>query len=185
MAEIQPIADYSDFNKPPHLMGYLTDSDLVNILSGMDVQFNQFEIAGQEFFSKLWLNSATGAQLDLLGVHLGFPRESRDDDSYRTLLRLITFLNTGSGEPETIIKAAKALFGATEVVYSPDYPAKFTLTINGSIFLYLFFDTNLDGGFVLQDQDGNNIILQELDSSANDLFQQLIPSGVGVTLVEV
>lgn len=59
-----------------------------------------------DLYSKRWLWIAEGAQLDGLGDILDEPRESADDEEYRSQLYLKILTNVSQGEPERLIEAA-------------------------------------------------------------------------------
>jgi len=68
-----------------------------------------------------WLASASGQQLDDLGVVLDVPRPSSDDDEYRDLLYLQVLIDTSLGDPERMIAIVLRASGAT-LVHQIEHP---------------------------------------------------------------
>lgn len=101
-----------------------------------------------------WINSAAGAQLDVLGEIVGQARQGLPDDQYQLFIMARILVNKSSGGPEEIYSIFKLLIpaGMTMVIkYFP--PAAFTLTFGGvaldnvtaGIFASLFNDTIVAG----------------------------------------
>lgn len=141
------IAEYADYNSPPFLLQQYVDSDVEKLVAVFDPQYNELEDMFFDFFTKIWLDWATGVLLDVLGVHLGLLREGRTDTEYREVLKIKGFLNRTAGTPETTIAIMRSLFGGTDIIYRQppmvnenydagdftiDYDAK-TITINGKV----------------------------------------------------
>lgn len=79
------------------------------------------------------LDTAFGRQLDGIGDIVGLDRNGRNDDEYRYALRFKIFINSSSGEPETLIKALKYFTEANYVKYDPLYPAAFQMFTDGTV----------------------------------------------------
>ena len=118
------ITNYSQFNTSPWLIEYLKESNIVKILESSDPQFNDLEEALFDMLLELWIDTAVGEQLDVLGIHVGIDRDGRSDSDYRTVIRAQIEINISSGEPEALIQAVQILYSATYVEYVPEYPAK-------------------------------------------------------------
>lgn len=78
------------------------------------------------------LNTAKGKQLDKIGKIVGQSRTSGDDVIYRNDIIFKIFLNSSSGQPETIIQAILKFTKAETVDFKESNPATITLTINKS-----------------------------------------------------
>jgi hypothetical protein len=88
----------------------------------------QAEEALQGVLALRWLDTASGAQLDLLGRIVGQPRESRTDDVYRVWLRARVAINRTSGTPEDILRIFRAVIGGgATLVLEEQFPAGFVL----------------------------------------------------------
>jgi hypothetical protein len=62
-----------------------------------------------DLLTKRFLAGATGAQLDVIGVHLGQPRESASDTEYRATLYAKIGINTSQGDAERLIYILNAI----------------------------------------------------------------------------
>jgi hypothetical protein len=113
---------------------------------------------------------------------MNLPRNNKNDDSYRTLLKLKAVGFSAYGTTEQIIQAVKFLYNATDVEYIPDYPAGIIIRHNGIGGLYfntdfIFNDSN---SFVFS--DGNQFAFQSLDTISENLLSIVLPAGVSITI---
>lgn len=122
--EGKQITDYTIFNKNPWLIAFFKNSNLVDILESNDTQFNELEDVFYQLLLEMWLDTAIGEQLDVLGIHIGIDRDGRTDSEYRAVLISQININVSSGEPEALIDAVRILFNTSNVLYKPEYPAK-------------------------------------------------------------
>lgn len=118
------ITDYSIFNKNPWLIEFFKDSNLIDILESGDTQSEELEQVFFDLLLNMWIDTASGEQLDVLGVHIGVDRLGRIDSEYRAVLVSQININISSGEPESLIDAVRTLFNTSDVLYKPEYPAK-------------------------------------------------------------
>lgn len=178
---MQQILDYSvEFNKNPWLIEYLKDSDFVKILESNDLQFNDLENTFFQLYQNMWLSSAIGEQLDVLGIILNVDRDGRTDDAYRAILYAKVQIDVSSGEPESIIAAVKAIFNNPAMVeYNPVYPGKFRIWTDGTLPItieYLLVD--YIGDYIV-DYIGDFIGTVEEDFSQLSILAGIAPAGVG------
>jgi hypothetical protein len=182
---VTQITDYSNFNKNPWWIERLKDSNLKEgVLESSDNQFNEIEVVLFQLYLNMWISTAVGEQLDVLGVHLDISRNGRNDTNYRSLLIAKVDANTSSGQPERVISAVKSLFGVTDVEYDPEYPAKFRL--NAPVDETFQIENNLVtlAGDNLTTLAGDNLITQNDDQESLNVLSQIIPSGVGLALTD-
>jgi len=78
------------------------------------------------------LNSAIGAQLDVLGRIIGRPRRGYNDQQYRDLLKLQVGINTSTGAPGSVVPIIKTITGSSTVDIFEDYPAAASAVVNGN-----------------------------------------------------
>lgn len=76
-----------------------------------------------------FLDNATGVQLDVIGRHVGLPRDERDDEEYRGALAVQITLNRAGGEIETIIQAVVFFAQAEHVQVHPQFPAGISVSV--------------------------------------------------------
>jgi hypothetical protein len=79
-----------------------------------------------------WINTAVGAQLDVLGKIVGQPRGGFADDFYRLTIQVRVLINRSSGGPEELytILGLVVPMGAT-LALAYFQPAAFNMTISG------------------------------------------------------
>lgn len=133
-ASVEQINNYSDFNTNPWLIEFFKESNIQSALVSFDLQFNKIEQVFYDMFTKLWLSDATGEQLDIIGVHVGIPRQGLSDNDYKDLLEVKIQLNISSGEPESLISAVRILYGTNDIEYAPEYPAKVGLYVENQTY---------------------------------------------------
>lgn len=182
---VTQITNYSELNTNPFLIEFFKDSNMTGILEACDQQFNDLEASMFSFFSEMWIADAVGAQLDVLGEHLQLSRNGRSDVDYKSLLLVKAQVNVKSGEPETIIKIARELYGATSVLYTPDYPGKFTLTHNGTLDFFIQDDAAWENDDGWELENGDDLEFQTEDTAAKEFIFNAIPSGVGIEIIVV
>lgn len=78
------------------------------------------------------LDTAIGAQLDLIGVIVGEPRQGREDEEYRLHIRARIRLNVGSGTGPDIIDIVALMLTGRSAEMRPYYPASFVVEVHGA-----------------------------------------------------
>lgn len=188
------ITDYSVFDGgvSKSLIQYFQEfNEFTEMLDVLNTQFEDLEAALFQLIEDLWLTTAVGVQLDLLGEHLNLPREGRDDETYRSLLQLKAKVNAGAGTPEDLISAIVTLYGATVVNYIPDYPGKVIIEQNGTIGLFVLDDletTPASGSVLIETtaaSGGDQIQVRQVDAGAVTVLNAVLPAGVGLTVVQI
>lgn len=177
--------NYSEFQKPPFLLQQFLETDVQRVLDIHAAGLQKLEEAAQRFFIDLWIDTAAGAQLDVLGKHLVVDREGRNDDSFRTVLKLKAFINVGGGTPETIIETVRKVYNATVIHYIPDYPAGIIIQQNGQIGLYIDSFIETDSGDLMVTNLGDSLVFSEPDSITENLLEAITPSGVSLTITTI
>lgn len=90
----------------------------------------QVEDAFQQILTLRWIDTASGAQLDMLGRTVGQDRGGRTDDVYRIWLRARVRLNRTRGTPEDLISVFSAIVGGNAtVLLDEQFPAGLALKI--------------------------------------------------------
>jgi hypothetical protein len=168
MSEIIQKTDYSE-NLTNVLEQYKDSTKLQALIDSPNISANDIEQALFEIRDEFYVDTAVGAQLDVLGIIFQVPRAGLNDTEYRTQIKLKGGLLSGSGEPEFIISVLKSLYGATSVKYYPGFPsepASYTVISDSTITepeLNIFSPAGVRGyvgGYLLQ-EDGTSFILQE------------------------
>lgn len=109
----------------------------------------------------LWEN-AQGSQLDILGKIIGFERNGRTDDNYKTLLKFVIRLNMSAGQIPVFLDAIEQIFDAERILYHQSYdisniwPVAQIFT-DGKLNLYTTVDIKKqDGSLFVKKQLGLN-----------------------------
>lgn len=99
---------------------------LLGMISAHLAQGDSLEAALQELRDGLWLYTATGANLDMIGRVYGVTRQGRQDPDYRASVqvRAATVVN---GTPDEILTFLQIAYGYTDLEYLPQYPAAFLI----------------------------------------------------------
>lgn len=160
---------------------FFADTNVIEgIAKGDDPQYNELEQAFFDILNNVWLDTAVGIQLDVLGEILDVPRAGKDDASYRTLLELKTRVNRSYGQVNLILDAVKILYQATTALYIPNYPAGFEIQHDGTSGLFLLEDLVTLGTAenIITISGSENIQVRSSDTVAQELIDAIIPAGV-------
>jgi hypothetical protein len=108
--------------------------NLYALITALVDQLQDIEEGALELKSVRSIDNSEGVQLDILGLLIGVDREGRTDAEYRLALKNQIFINTSSGEPESIITFIEFLTDGTEVILKELFPAAFQVYTNGPVF---------------------------------------------------
>lgn len=114
-----------------HLALHLRKPFIEKLVQLFNEELNEIETALYDLVRLRQIETATFAQLDVLGQIIGLQRQGLDDESYRIGLKAQLLVNRSSGGPEEIYAIFNAGFPQLNVRYRPEYPAGFTLTLSG------------------------------------------------------
>lgn len=95
-------------------------------------ELNELEFVAADLKNLRSINTATGAQLDIIGEIVGLARGGSDDNTYRTLLRAKVAQNVSNGEPENVIALIKLLTASDNIAYTENYPAAYCVHVDGA-----------------------------------------------------
>ena len=129
---IEPIQINHDESKNLLIEQYKNADNLKSILSAKSAQANSLEQAIFEVRDLIYLDTATGKQLDILGKIWDVPRMGMADEQYRDAIQRKIALKISGTIPE-IINILKSLYSATYVEYYSQYPAKYLLITDANI----------------------------------------------------
>ena len=76
------------------------------------------------------INTAIGAQLDIIGAYFNESRGGRTDTEYRNAILAIIASSNGSGTPNQLIDLFATLSGSSEVHYFEHYPLSIAMVSN-------------------------------------------------------
>lgn len=131
---------------------YKDAPNLNAILEVLASPFDDLKVVYAALKNLLDLETAEGAQLDLIGAIIGEPRNGRLDPDYLIGIKFKIFKNTSKATVDDIVKALKFISQADLVVYSDNPPASYTIYTDG----------------------------QELASNINEMIDKLSAAGVSL-----
>lgn len=133
MAEIPHITDHGDQAVARLAQQFREGVSVPALVRIHAARLQALEDVFRDLLTKRWIDTAAGAQLDVLGKIVGQPREGRADDVYRIWLRARVRLNLGSGTPEDLLAIFSAITqGTATIVLEEQYPAAFVLKVGST-----------------------------------------------------
>lgn len=104
------------------------------LVRALMAQVQELEVVFFDLLVKRALDTAVGAQLDVIGRIVGQPRGTFDEDTYRTFLRGRVLVNRSSGTVDQMIELANTLLpDGASIVVREYYPAAFEIEVIGSV----------------------------------------------------
>lgn len=105
----------------------------VQLLSSYTEQTQELEDAIFQVFYAFYVGTAVGEQLEAIGEIVGEGRGGLSDADYRVRIRTRILINKSSGTINDILTIMELTLGNPLATfhYQPDYPAGFTIDING------------------------------------------------------
>jgi hypothetical protein len=175
---------YSDYNKTPFLLDWLSDSDVEKRLAANDKQFQEIEDCAFDMIDHFWITSAVGSQLDILGALVLAKRKGFDDESFRTFIKLQAEVNVKAGSPEAVISTVFALIGNNNFKYEHSYPGKVVITSPEKFQIYIYYTLLLMDGDDFVFMDGSNLSLRDRIINNVEFILDVVPAGVDVELID-
>ena len=111
---------------------YKDATNLNILLEILSTPFDDLKVVFSDLKNILNLESAQGAQLDLIGDIVREKRNGRSDSDYIIGIRFKIFKNTSRGFVDDVVKALKFITSASKVIYSDNPPASYTIYTNGT-----------------------------------------------------
>lgn len=129
MLTYDKITDHGD-KAVDRLTGQYQDAvKLKNIVRLHAESMQDIEDVLYDFMNSHWLETAEGVQLDKIGLIVGEPRLSRNDEDYINAILLRINLNRTGGQPEKIYDLFRNLFRPDVILYREVYPASIEIFI--------------------------------------------------------
>lgn len=113
------------------------------VVESIGVGMQRIESMWNDFLRFRYVDSAFGAQLDIIGEIVGQEREGRDDADYRAAIKARISVNISNGEPDSVIEAVKFFTDADRVLLHEFYPASINVFSNGAVLPGNLFDSIL------------------------------------------
>lgn len=125
--------DFSEYNKPPFLPGWMNKEETLVVAKTPDKQlaeFNKAVLALSNQFSKDYFISNTEL-LNRRGRLLGIERNGSDNETYYKQQELRILLNLNKSTIPDIIRILKTYYSAEVIHIQPNYPAGITILHDG------------------------------------------------------
>lgn len=103
---------------------------LTGVLAAITDRIQEIEDDAYAIVEQLDIDTAEGAQLDLIGKRVGQPRWDRSDADYRTLIQARIKANATHGTVDPILEVVQSLVGEGPVYYQSGAAASFLLWVN-------------------------------------------------------
>lgn len=164
MAELVQIADsYSETMRAKLMEQYKPGQapKLNQLLEAIGAQKDYMEAALFSIRSGMYLATALGPQLDMIGGVFKVARNGADDAAYRIAIQQIAAMRSFA-TPEDIIAVLKVIYGASYVDYHPEYPAGCVIFTDasvpaGTLDLLAPAGVQVRAPYFIVDYEGNNI----------------------------
>lgn len=177
MAELVQILDsYAETVAPKLMEQYKPDTapKLNALLEATGAQKDELEAATLTVRSGMYLPTAIGAQLDLIGAVFNVARDGKSDVEYRQSIRIISAMRSFASW-EDVISVLRGVYGAAYVHMFPDYPAHMRLVTDAPVTKALVenfmpagtsvglaaYLVDMDGAYIVT--DGSERILLEIE----------------------
>lgn len=92
----------------------------------------QIEDVYDQLLNERGLDTAIGAQLDVLGLIVGELRNGRLDEPYRSAIKLRIAINSSDGTEPVVVSLLKQLSNADTVIFQDIYPAGIKVVLEGT-----------------------------------------------------
>jgi hypothetical protein len=103
--------------------------NLISLLTSFVAQLQELDTVVLELYTDRWLESAIGAQLDIIGAIVGEERQGKSDDDYRDAIKVRIGINLGNGTAEDVIEVVRSFFDDMTVQIVDYYPASFVVRL--------------------------------------------------------
>jgi len=115
---------------------------VVGLLTAFLNSTQKIEDTFEQLLKERGIDTAIGAQLDIIGLIVGEPRFDKDDDEYRAAIKLRIGINTSDGTEPVVSSLLKQITGATTATFTDVYPAGVKYVLEGSS---VFVDPSIVG----------------------------------------
>lgn len=116
------------------LIGQLRDKPRFTTLVAIYAKiFQEIEDVIWDLYTKRRIDTAQGAQLDVIGRLVDEPRGGLLDEDYRAVLRIKVRVLFSRGTGPNLIKIAKLFLLSDDLTYSEFYPAAIEMTVLASV----------------------------------------------------
>lgn len=128
---ITAITDMTDRAKARLIEQFKNKDNIALLIEMFTEEIQELEDATIGVLNELTLDTATGANLDVFGEHLGRRRSGENDTDYRNILRVQVGVNTSDGAEQPLYDVFKLLTNSTIAIITETFPAEITLFGDG------------------------------------------------------
>jgi hypothetical protein len=100
------------------------------VLRAVGAQIQELETAFWALYTQRHIDTAVGAQLDILGRIVGELRDDRADADYRAAIRVRILVNSSDGKAEQLIAIVRGVSPSATVALTENYPAALRITVS-------------------------------------------------------
>lgn len=123
MTDVTPVASHSVAALLHIGSQFLGKENIEKLITIIGDEIDEAETAFFDLLNYRSLDTATGQQLDDIGVRLNLVRAGRTDAEYRAALYAKVGYNIASGTPDQVISLTKLITGVADLSYREIYPA--------------------------------------------------------------
>lgn len=128
---INHITDMVDNTKARLIEQFKDKENIDKIIELFVEEIQEVEDAVIEILTDLTLSNATGANLDIVGEHLGRRRFGETDSVYRDILRLQVGINISNGAEQPLYDVFKLLTNSSISIITETFPAEIQIFGDG------------------------------------------------------
>ncbi len=131
---VERVADHGDQGVALLISQFRNKPFIEILVRALMTQVQEIEDALFDLLVKRAIDTAEGAQLDVIGKIVGQPRGTFDEDTYKTFLRGRVLVNRSSGTVDQMVALVNTLLPAgASLVVREYYPASFDIEVTGSV----------------------------------------------------
>lgn len=105
---------------------------VVALLKSYLISVQEIEDVYDQLLNERGLDTAIGAQLDVLGLIVGEPRNNRLDEPYRSAIKFRIAINSSDGTEPVVVSLLKQLSNADTIIYQDVFPAGVKIVLEGT-----------------------------------------------------
>ena len=122
-------ADHEDQAVGNLISQFKTKSVFEAVIRSYVAELQELEVVFQQIVDSIDVDTATDAQLTVLGAIVGEQRQGRADDAYRVAIKVRILLNKSNGTAEEVREIMRTFAGDFTIRFSELYPAAFVARI--------------------------------------------------------
>src|SRR5574344_2417899 len=162
--------DFSEYNKPPFLPGWMNKEQTLQLAKTPDEQLEEFCVAvktlSEQYSKDFFINNTE--LLNRRGHLLGVERQGSNNETYYRQQELRILLNLNNSSVPQIIKILKTFYSAEVIHIRPNYPAGITILHDGlspvGVDFNSFIEETIGAGIAFETRERSEEHTSELQS---------------------